>query len=155
MIQDRWPEVFLAGKGWIRAMRRTLLHSKIHRATVTGADLDYEGSVSIDTDLLEAADILPGQQVHIWNITRGTRIVTDALTGEAGSGTICINGAAAHQNEPGDLVIIASWVELEDAEAREYKSRVVRVDSENRITGSEAEIPGPSKPYQPEADLQS
>ncbi|OUU21824.1 MAG: aspartate 1-decarboxylase, partial [Planctomycetia bacterium TMED53] len=82
-------------------MRRTLLHSKIHRATVTGADLDYEGSVSIDTDLLEAADILPGQQVHIWNITRGTRIVTYALPGEAGSGTICINGAAAHQNEPG------------------------------------------------------
>ena len=90
-------------------MRRTLLHSKIHRATVTGADLDYEGSVSVDTDLLEAADILPGQQVHIWNITRGTRIVTYALPGEAGSGTICINGAAAHQNEPGDLVIIDNF----------------------------------------------
>ena len=136
-------------------MRRTLLHSKIHRATVTGADLDYEGSVSVDTDLLEAADILPGQQVHIWNITRGTRIVTYALPGEAGSGTICINGAAAHLNEPGDLVIIASWVELEEAEARVYKPRVVRVDAENRITGSEAEIPGPAKPYQPETGLQS
>ncbi len=136
-------------------MRRTLLHSKIHRATVTGADLNYEGSVSVDTDLLEAADILPGQQVHIWNITRGTRIVTYALPGDSGSGTVCINGAAAHQNQPGDLVIIASWVELEDAEAREYMPRVIRVDEKNRITSSEAEIPGPASPFEPEMGLRS
>ena len=134
-------------------MRRTLLHSKIHRATVTGADLEYEGSVAVGTDLLEASDIIPGQQVHIWNITRGTRIVTYALPGEAGSGTICINGAAAHQNDPGDLVIIASWVEVEESRARAHKPRVVRVDSKNRITGSEEEIPGPDQPLEPEIDL--
>ena len=127
-------------------MRRTMLHSKIHRATVTGADLDYEGSVSIDTDLLEAADIVSGQQVHIWNITRGSRIVTYALPGESGSGTICINGAAAHQNSPGDVVIIASWVELEESKVQHHQPRVVRVDSSNRITGTEQEIPGPSQP---------
>jgi aspartate 1-decarboxylase len=124
-----------------------MLHSKIHRATVTGADLDYEGSVSIDTDLLEAADIVSGQQVHIWNITRGSRIVTYALPGESGSGTICINGAAAHQNSPGDVVIIASWVELEESKVQHHQPRVVRVDSSNRITGTEQEIPGPSQPY--------
>jgi aspartate 1-decarboxylase len=128
-------------------MRRTMLHSKIHRATVTGADLDYEGSVSIDTDLLEAADIVSGQQVHIWNITRGSRIVTYALPGESGSGTICINGAAAHQNSPGDVVIIASWVELEDSKVQHHQPKVVRVDSSNRITGTQQEIPGPSQPY--------
>ena len=127
-------------------MRRTMLHSKIHRATVTGADLDYEGSVTIDTDLLEAADILPGQQVHIWNVTRGSRIVTYALPGPAASGTVCINGAAAHQNSPGDLVIIASWVELEESRISEHEPKVVRVDSSNRITGTWQEIPGPSNP---------
>ena len=127
-------------------MRRTMLHAKIHRAVVTDADLDYEGSVSIDRDLLAASDILPGQQVHIWNITRGTRIVTYAIHGDAGSGTICINGAAAHQNRPGDLVIIASWVELEDAEARLHRPRMIRVDEKNRIISTAQEVPGPSRP---------
>ncbi len=127
-------------------MWRTMLHSKIHRATVTGADLEYEGSVSIDTDLLEAADIVAGQQVHIWNVTRGSRIVTYALPGESASGTICINGAAAHQNSPGDLVIISSWVNLEEAKIRDHQPRVVRVDSENRIIGTWQEVPGPSRP---------
>ena len=127
-------------------MRRTMLHAKIHRAVVTHADLDYEGSVSIDRDLLAASDILPGQQVHIWNITRGTRVVTYAIHGEAGSGVICINGAAAHQNRPGDLVIIASWVELEDAEARTYRPRVIRVDEQNRIISTAEEVPGPNTP---------
>ena len=127
-------------------MRRTMLHAKIHRAVVTHADLDYEGSVSIDRDLLAASDILPGQQVHIWNITRGTRIVTYAIPGEASSGVICINGAAAHQNRPGDLVIIASWVELEDAEARTYRPRVIRVDENNRVTSTADEVPGPETP---------
>jgi aspartate 1-decarboxylase len=126
-------------------MRRTMLHAKIHRATVTHADLDYEGSVSIDTELLEAADILPGQQVHIWNITRGTRIVTYAIHGEPG--VICINGAAAHQNSPGDLVIIAAFVELEESETRKHRPRIIRVDERNRIVGTMDEIPGPSKPY--------
>ncbi|MGE4603000.1 MAG: aspartate 1-decarboxylase [Planctomycetota bacterium] len=127
-------------------MRRTMLHSKIHRATVTGANLDYEGSVTIDTDLLDAADIASGQQVHIWNVTRGSRIVTYALPGETGSGTVCINGAAAHQNSPGDLVIIVSWVELEESRVRDHRPRVVRVDSDNRIVGTWQEIPGPSRP---------
>ncbi|MGE4618593.1 MAG: aspartate 1-decarboxylase [Planctomycetota bacterium] len=130
-------------------MRRTMLHSKIHRATVTGADLNYEGSVSIDTDLLRAADIVPGQQVHIWNISQGSRIVTYALAGEAGSGTVCINGAAAHQNSPGDLVIIASWVEMEDSLVFGHQPRVVRVDAQNRITGTSQEIPGPSQVVNP------
>ena len=129
-------------------MRRTMLHAKIHRAVVTHADLDYEGSVSIDQDLLDASDILPGQQVHIWNITRGTRIITYAIHGDAGSGVICINGAAAHQNRPGDLVIIASWVELEDAEAKEYRPRVIRVDADNRIISTAEEVPGPSLPIE-------
>jgi aspartate 1-decarboxylase len=123
-----------------------MLHSKIHRATVTGANLDYEGSVTIDTDLLDAADIASGQQVHIWNVTRGSRIVTYALPGETGSGTVCINGAAAHQNSPGDLVIIVSWVELEESRVRDHRPRVVRVDSDNRIVGTWQEIPGPSRP---------
>lgn len=130
-------------------MRRTMLQSKIHRATVTGADLEYEGSVTIDGLLLESADILPGQQVHVWNVTRGTRIVTYALSAEKGSGTICINGAAAHQNSPGDLVIIASWVDLEEKEARHHQATVVRVDAENRLTGTWQETPGPSMPVVP------
>lgn len=130
-------------------MRRTMLHSKIHRATVTGAHLDYEGSVSIDTDLLEAADIVPGQQVHIWNVTQGSRIVTYVLPAEAGTGTICINGAAAHQNSPGDLVIIASWIELEESRIQDHRPTVVRVDSDNLITGTEQEVPGPALPMRP------
>jgi aspartate 1-decarboxylase len=149
MIFDSRLGTFQDTKGWSRAMRRTMLHSKIHRATVTGADLDYEGSVSIDTELLQAADIVPGQQVHIWNITQGSRIVTYALAGEPGSGTVCINGAAAHQNSPGDLVIIASWVELEDSRILDHQPRVIRVDSQNRITGTAQEIPGPSRAVNP------
>ncbi|MEC9476933.1 MAG: aspartate 1-decarboxylase [Planctomycetota bacterium] len=129
-------------------MRRTMLHSKIHRATVTGANLEYEGSVSIDSDLLAAADIVPGQQVHIWNVTRGSRIVTYALSGAAGSGTICINGAAAHQNRLGDVVIVASWVEIEESRVRDHQPTVVRVDAENRITGTEQESPGPGLPIE-------
>src|SRR5258706_15258436 len=84
-------------------MRRRMFLSKIHRAVVTHADLHYEGSCTIDADLLDAADILPNQELHIWNVTRGTRIVTYALPGPRGSGVVCINGAAAHNNNPGDL----------------------------------------------------
>lgn len=146
MILYSREDPFPGQEGWYRAMRRTMLHSKIHRATVTAAHLDYEGSVSIDTDLLEAADIVPGQQVHIWNVTRGSRIVTYALPAESGTGAVCINGAAAHQNCPGDLVIIASWVELEDSRIQDHQPRVVRVDSENHITGTGQEVPGPSLP---------
>jgi aspartate 1-decarboxylase len=127
-------------------MRRTFFKSKIHRATVTHADLDYEGSVSIDEDLLEAAGIWEYESVHIWNITRGTRLQTYAIRGERGSGTICINGAAAHLNKPGDLVILATFAELEESEARVHKPVVVLVDRQNRIVAQDVtEVPGPGR----------
>lgn len=127
-------------------MRRHLFKSKIHRATVTQADLDYEGSVTIDVNLLRAADILPYEKVAVWNVTRGTRLETYALEGEAGSGVICINGAAAHLNKPGDLVILATFAEVEEAEAAGWKPTVVFVDARNRIVpGLTEEIPGPAR----------
>lgn len=127
-------------------MRRTMFHGKIHRAVITHADLDYEGSVTIDAELMEAADMLPHEAVHVWNITRGTRLQTYALPGPRGSGVVCINGAAAHLNEPGDLVILATYVDLEANEIRGHVPRVVRVDAENRITGVQQETPGPALP---------
>ncbi|MEL6761253.1 MAG: aspartate 1-decarboxylase [Myxococcota bacterium] len=127
-------------------MNRTMFGGKIHRAVITQADLDYEGSITVDAKLLEAADILEHEAVHVWNVTRGTRLQTYALRGPVDSGVICINGAAAHGNEPGDLVIIASFVELSDAEARAHTPRVVRVDGNNRLLGLEAERPGPELP---------
>jgi aspartate 1-decarboxylase len=124
-------------------MTRTMFGGKIHRATVTHADLNYEGSVTIDAALMQAADILPHEAVHIWNVTRGSRVQTYALPGPSGSGLICVNGAAAHHNQPGDLVIIASFVELSEEEARRHRPRVVRVDASNRIAGTQPEVPGP------------
>lgn len=127
-------------------MRRSFFKSKIHRATVTHADLDYEGSISIDEDLMEAAGIWQYEQVHVWNITRGSRLVTYAIKGERGSGVICVNGAAAHQNKPGDLVILATFAEMDESEARAHRPKVVLVDAKNRIvTGDATEIPGPRR----------
>jgi aspartate 1-decarboxylase len=127
-------------------MRRILFKSKIHRATVTQADLDYEGSVTIDKNLLRAADILPFEKVAVWNVTRGTRLETYALEGEAGSGVICINGAAAHLNQPGDLVILATFAEVEASELAGWEPTVVFVDAKNRIIpGRTQEIPGPAR----------
>jgi len=127
-------------------MRRTFFKAKIHRATVTHADLDYEGSVTIDEDLLEASGIWEYEAVHVWNITRGTRLQTYALKGERGSGVICINGAAAHLNGPGDLVILATFAELEASEARDFKPTVVLVDRHNKIVSAPAvEVPGPER----------
>lgn len=114
-------------------MRRTMLKSKIHRATVTQADLHYEGSVTIDDLLLRAADIIPNEKVSIWNITNGSRFETYALRGQAGSGVVCVNGAAARLVSPGDLVIIASYVEMEEREAHEWDPHLVFVDERNRI----------------------
>jgi aspartate 1-decarboxylase len=114
-------------------MLRTMLKSKIHRASVTQADLHYVGSVTIDSDLLTAADLLPGEQVSIVDITNGARLETYVIAGPAGSGVIGINGAAAHLVHPGDLVIIMSYAAMEDAEARRYQPRVVHVDGRNRI----------------------
>jgi aspartate 1-decarboxylase len=125
-------------------MRLNVFKSKIHRATVTHADLDYEGSVTVDSDLLDAAEILPYEAVHIWNVTRGTRLVTYALPGPRGSGAICVNGAAAHLNKPGDKVILATFADMTRAEARRHRPIVVRVDEQNRQTEDDApELPGP------------
>lgn len=113
-------------------MFRTMLKSKIHRATVTHADLHYVGSVTIDADLMEAADILEGEQVTIVDIDNGARLVTYAITGERGSGVIGINGAAAHLVHPGDLVILIAYAVMDEGEIRRYRPRVVFVDTDNR-----------------------
>ena len=112
-------------------MKRVLLKSKIHRATVTEANLAYNGSVTIDQELMEAADIVEYEQVQIYNITSGTRLTTYAIVGEPGSGVICINGAAAHLVNPQDLVIIASYAEYKEKEARCHQPKVVLVDENN------------------------
>jgi aspartate 1-decarboxylase len=101
-------------------MRLNVFKSKIHRATVTHADLEYEGSVTVDSDLLDAAEILPYEAIHIWNVTRGSRLVTYALPGPRGSGAICVNGAAAHLNKPGDMVILATFADMTREEARQH-----------------------------------
>jgi len=112
---------------------RVIMKSKIHRATVTQADLDYVGSVAIDIDLMEAADLLEGEQVTIADITNGARLETYVIPAPRGAGTITINGAAAHLVHAGDLVIIMSYVVVDDAEARRMKPRVVHVDEGNRV----------------------
>ncbi len=127
-------------------MRRTFFKSKIHRATVTHADLEYEGSVSIDEDLLEAAGIWEYEAVHVWNITRGTRLQTYAIKGQRGSGIVCINGAAAHLNKPGDMVILATFADMDESEARTFKPTVVLVDRNNKIVAKDAvEVAGPAR----------
>ncbi|MEN0127942.1 MAG: aspartate 1-decarboxylase [Brevundimonas sp.] len=115
------------------SLQRTMMTGKIHRATVTQADLHYVGSVTVDADLLAAADLLPGQQVDIVDVTNGARLTTYAIAGEAGSGQVCINGAAAHLIHPGDIVILIAYGLLSDAEARTYAPHVVLVDSDNKI----------------------
>ncbi|MDX2294241.1 MULTISPECIES: aspartate 1-decarboxylase [Streptomyces] len=126
-------------------MIRTMFKSKIHRATVTQADLHYVGSVTVDADLLDAADLLPGELVHIVDITNGARLETYIIEGERGSGVVGINGAAAHLVHPGDLVILISYAQMDDAEARAYVPRVVHVDAANRIVelGADASAPVP------------
>jgi aspartate 1-decarboxylase len=124
---------------------RIMMKSKIHRATVTQADLDYVGSVTLDAALMEAADLLEGEQVAIVDITNGARIETYVIPGPAGSGVIGINGAAAHLVHPGDLVIIMSYAVMSDAEARAMKPHVVHVDAQNRVVkiGNDAAEPVP------------
>lgn len=123
---------------------RQMLRGKIHRVTITQADLDYVGSLTVDADLLRAADILPYELVLVVNLTNGARLETYAIEGEAGSGVVCANGAAAHHFQPGDLAIIMAFQHLEDAAAREVQPRVVFVDAHNRITGlGDAVVPGP------------
>ena len=127
-------------------IRRSLFKSKIHRATVTDADLDYEGSITIDEQLMREANILQYEHVHVWNVANGSRIETYALAGAPGSGVICVNGAAARHAQPGDKVIIATFADVEDAEAAAWKPVVVRVDAQNRIVdGPAEEVPGPQR----------
>ena len=116
-------------------MYRTMLKSKVHRAKVTQADLHYVGSVTIDADLMDAADLLPGEQVAIVDIDNGARLETYVIEGERGSGVIGINGAAARLVHPGDLVILISYMQVDDAEARTLQPKVVHVDARNRIVG--------------------
>ena len=113
-------------------MQRKMLLGKIHRATVTEANLHYKGSITIDADLLEGADILEYESVDVWNITSGERFSTYAIIGERGSGTICINGAAAHKAAKGDLIIVGHFGWMDDARARRHKPRIVLVDEHNQ-----------------------
>ena len=113
-------------------MLRTMLKSKIHRATVTHADLHYVGSLTVDRDLMDAADLLPGEQVSIVDVTNGSRLETYIIEGERGSGVMGINGAAAHLIHTGDIVIVISYAQFEDAEARSFVPSVVHVNSNNR-----------------------
>jgi aspartate 1-decarboxylase len=125
-------------------MYRTMFKSKIHRATVTQADLHYVGSITIDADLMDAADLLPGEQVAVVDVTNGARLETYVIEGLRGSGVIGINGAAAHLVGTGDLVIIISYASLPDAEAKAYVPKVVFVDGDNRIAhlGDDLSFPG-------------
>lgn len=112
-------------------MRRRMLRSKIHRATVTGSDLHYVGSITLDPELLEAGDIRPHEQVHVLDIDNGARFVTYAIEGERGDGQCCINGAAARLVHPGDKVIVITYVDIEEAELEGFSPRVVHVDEAN------------------------
>jgi len=112
-----------------------MLKSKIHRATLTGTELDYEGSIAIDRTLLEAADMLPGEQVHVLNLSNAARMVTYVIVAEAGSGTVMLNGPAARLGVPGDLLVVLSYAACSDEEARRLKPKVVNVDARNRLVG--------------------
>jgi aspartate 1-decarboxylase len=126
-------------------MRRTMMHGKIHRATVTGAYLDYEGSIALDPDLYEAAGFVPYEQVHVLNVANGNRFVTYVIEGKRGSGEVAVNGAAARLVAVGDLVIVLAYAEMEDAEARRLLPKVVLVDGRNRPVTVEEGGHGP--PY--------
>jgi aspartate 1-decarboxylase len=117
-------------------MLRTMMKSKIHRATVTQADLHYVGSVTVDEDLLDAADLLPGELVHIVDVTNGARLETYTIAGERGSGVLGINGAAARLVHPGDVVILIAYAQMDTEEARSFQPRVVFVDADNSIVGT-------------------
>ena len=140
---------------------RTMLKSKIHRATVTEANLDYEGSITIDRTLMEAADIIPFEQVHVVDVNNGSRLVTYAIEGQADSGVICLNGAAARLVSPGDRVIIISYADYETAELEGYAPTIVHVDSANRpidaltaeLLAAEQQGPAPHKYVEVEAEL--
>jgi aspartate 1-decarboxylase len=114
-------------------MQRQMLKSKIHRATVTDCDVEYVGSITIDTELMAAADLIANEQVHVWDLDNGARFVTYAIDGEPGSGTIQVNGAAAHLTRPGHKVIVASFGAYDEEDLESYSSAVVHVDDDNSI----------------------
>jgi aspartate 1-decarboxylase len=120
---------------------KTMLKSKIHRARVTDANLDYEGSITIDARLLEASGILPFEQVHVWNVTSGTRFVTYAMLGGRDTGEVVINGAAAHLAKKGDIIIIAEFDTLTNEEVAHHRPRLVYVDEKNRIVAEKSPAP--------------
>lgn len=122
-------------------MKRRLLKSKLHRVTVTHSELEYEGSVAIDVRLLNAADILEYEKLEVYNITNGERFSTYAICAEEGSGIISVNGAAAHRANPGDIVIICTYADLDEKELAGFKPRLVYVDNNNRITHTRNAIP--------------
>jgi aspartate 1-decarboxylase len=126
-------------------MTRKMLRAKIHRATVTQADVDYEGSITIDRRLMEAADLRSNEAVCVWNVTNGNRIETYAVEGPADSGVVCVNGAAAHLVRPGDVVIIAAYTWLVEAEVGAHEPKVVFVDERNHIRERRSEVPGPAR----------
>ncbi len=122
-------------------MFRTLLKSKIHRATVTDCELHYEGSCAIDEDLMDAAGLMENEQVHIWNIHNGERFITYAIRGERGSGIISVNGSAARRAAVGDLLIIAAFAQVHEMHCKDFKPRLVFVDAHNRIKEQRSHIP--------------
>lgn len=126
-------------------MTRKMMRAKIHRATVTQADVDYEGSITLDRTLMDATDLLPNEAVSVWNVTNGNRFETYAVEGPRDSGVVCVNGAAAHLVKPGDLVIIAAFTWLDEAAARRHEPRVVFVDDQNCIRDQRSEQPGPAR----------
>jgi len=145
-----WPQTFVQCSYNLKpvliwtpfvAMNLTLLKAKIHRATVTHAELHYEGSIAIDGRLLDISGIREYEQVHVFNVSNGKRFITYAIRAEAGSGTISVNGAAAHRADPGDLVIIATYAQLAEAEAEGFQPTLVYVDEHNRLTHTHHSIP--------------
>ncbi|RJP74369.1 MAG: aspartate 1-decarboxylase [Candidatus Abyssobacteria bacterium SURF_17] len=129
-------------------MYRTLCKSKIHRATITDANLHYEGSITIDSDLLEAADIVPYEKVHVVNVNNGSRLETYAIEGRRGSGDVCLNGAAARLGARGDAVIVISYATVDDAEAREWQPKKVMVDKRNRIMATSLDRKDPTNNHE-------
>jgi aspartate 1-decarboxylase len=123
-------------------MRRTLCKSKIHRATITGADLNYEGSLTLDRALMDAADMLPYERVQVVNVNNGARLETYLIPGDAGSGIVQLNGAGARLGAPGDIVILMTYAEYEESElVGDFTPRVVQVDERNRVMETEAAAP--------------
>lgn len=126
--------------------RLSMLKSKLHRLTVTHADVDYEGSLTLDRTLMDAAHILPWEEVHVWNVTRGSRLRTYAMEADPGTGIVCVNGAAAHLARPGDLIIVATYTQLDENAARHHRPRIVLVGPHNRIARCNVdEVPGPQR----------